>query len=73
MQALADALQDSDRVAPAYLADPLLSGFGLPQLKLMLDIAMENQRTEGFVAAEVGTGTGGLTKQVCFRVYCFLF
>ena len=40
-----------------------MSGFGLAELKIMLDIAMENQRPEGFTVCEVGAGSGGLTKQ----------
>lgn len=59
-------------MAKAYLEDPVLSGFGSKELKIMLDIAMENQRPEGFVACEIGAGSGGFTKQVGFLVCCAL-
>ena len=51
-------------MAASFLADPLLSGFGLPQAKVMMDIALENMKPEGFTACELGVGSGGLTKQV---------
>ena len=42
----------------------MLSGFGLPELKIMIDTVMENQRSEGFTACEIGAGMGGFTKRV---------
>ena len=51
-------------MAASFRADPLLSGFGLPQAKVMTDIALENMKPEGFTACELGVGSGGLTKQV---------
>lgn len=65
MQAVSELFSDSSKMAGAYEADPLLSGFGLPELKVMLDIALENQRPEGFTACELGVGSGAFTKQVC--------
>lgn len=47
-----------------FASDSLLAGFGLPELKVMLDIALENQPVDGVTVCEVGAGTGGLTKQV---------
>lgn len=48
----------------ALQKDPLLGGFGAVQLKILLDIVLENQRPEGFTACEIGSGAGGFTKQV---------
>ena len=47
-----------------YAGDPFVSGFGGRHLARLVDIACENQRQAGFSVAEVGAGTGGLTKQV---------
>lgn len=50
--------------ADVYARDVFVSGFHGRHLARMLDIACENQPQDGFVAAEVGAGTGGLTRQV---------
>lgn len=64
VQNLVSALSSREGMAGSFQADTLLSGFGLPQAKVMLDIALENQKPEGFTACELGVGSGGLTKQV---------
>ena len=46
-----------------YSDDPFVSGFGRRHLKRLLDIACENMGQAGFAVAEVGAGTGGLTRQ----------
>ena len=57
-------MQSGALALEAFSKDPLISGFGKSELKIMLDMAMDNQRPEGFVAGELGAGSGGFTKQV---------
>lgn len=54
----------------ALESDQLLCGFGAVELKIMLDIVMENQRPEGFTACEIGAGSGAFTKQVSYFLVC---
>ncbi len=53
--------------AQLYAADAFASGFGRRHLARLIDIACENQPQAGYSVAEVGAGTGGLTKQARFR------
>ena len=54
-------------------SDRLLGGFGTVELKILLDIVMENQRAEGFTAAEIGAAPGGFTKQALLQsIFCLL-
>ena len=50
--------------ADVYARDVFVSGFGARHLARFLDVACENQPQDGFAAAEIGAGTGGLTRQV---------
>jgi fatty acid synthase len=47
-----------------YARDPLARGFDKKHLSIFIQIVCENQKQEGFRVAEVGAGTGGLTRQV---------
>jgi hypothetical protein len=51
-----------------YSHDLVLSGFGARALAWCLETVCENQAQVGFSVAEIGAGTGGLTRQVrmCF-------
>ena len=53
--------------ADVYAHDVFVSGFAVHHLSRFLDIICENQPQDGFVAAEIGAGTGGLTRQVSTR------
>lgn len=64
VQAVSHTVSDDEALAGAFQADNLLGGFGGVQLKILLDIILENQRAEGFTACEIGAGFGGFTKQV---------
>ena len=63
-QGVRSLLSDSQALAAAFHKDRMLAGFGGRQLKILLDIILENQRVEGFTACELGAGAGGFTKQV---------
>lgn len=72
MQAVTSGLKDSEALAAAMQSDRLLGGFGAVELKILLDIVMENQRAEGFTAAEIGAGPGTFTKQARRMILIFL-
>ena len=57
---------DNESLAAAMQSDRLLGGFGPVELKILLDIVTENQRAEGFTAAEIGAAPGAFTKQAGF-------
>ena len=46
-----------------YFDDPACATLGLDPLNRMLDIVCENTSLAGLHAAEIGAGTGGLTRQ----------
>lgn len=64
-QAVKSALVDNESLAAAIQSDRLLGGFGAAELKILLDIVMENQRAEGFTASEICAGIGAFTQQAC--------
>lgn len=47
-----------------YAKDPLARGFHNNHLSHFINIVAENQIQAGFQVAEIGAGTGGLTRQV---------
>ena len=47
-----------------YSQDLGARGFGPRHLARYLEIVIENQDQAGFTVAEIGAGTGGLTRQV---------
>jgi hypothetical protein len=55
-----------------YSDDLYASGFNKRYFAQLLEIVMENQSQFGFKAAEIGAGTGGLTRQVrlCHLHFC---
>lgn len=63
LQAVRSKLSDVGSLAAAFLSDNLLGGLGAIELKVLLDIALENQRPEGFTACEIGAACGSFTRQ----------
>lgn len=62
-----EAITQHEEHHSLYARDPLARGFDPKHLSHFIEIVAENQKQEGFKVAEIGAGTGGLTRQVSIR------
>lgn len=62
-----DTISGHSTLAKALEEDPFLSGFGQKALDVILAVAISNQKAAGYTVGEIGSGSGGFTKQVCSR------